>query len=1149
VKQSLLVVAALAAALAGVPCLAKEPVKLVSNPSLSPDGSTLLFSWNGDIWAVASSGGTAQPLTNNEGEDAEPKFSPDGTRIAFISDRGAGRQAFVISSEGGPPEQATWHTAGYNLMGWFPDGNSLLVTGQRDHFWSDAERFFRVPVGTRAAEALLFDDYGSDGSLSADGKRLLYVREGPAWWRKGYRGAQAAQVWMYDLDARSHTKLLDPDMGATWPMWKPDGKGFYYVGGQGGAFNLYEYELESKTSKQLTTYTDDGVVFPCISRDGSTLAFRQLFDVYRFRPGTGEAPVKIEITAEGDLLDDPIERRILTTATDAVFSDDGLDIFFVAGGDLWVMDTELKEPRQITDTAEEERDPVLAPSGDELWFVSDKDGQCDVWKASRSNADKYWWQNSTFKLDRLTQDAEVESDLQWSPEGSRVAFVKGLGDLWTMAANGSDAKRLLASWNAPDYDWSPDGKWITYAVDDNDFNRDVWVVPLDGSREPFNVSRHPDNEAGPKWSPDGRLIAFTGRRMETEVDLYFVWLREEDDQKDSRERTLEKALDKVNKARKKNGPPAAPGAAGAASKPGAEPPMPADPGAPSPPAAPAPPNAGQPPAGQPASGTSSTPEAAAPSTDSKNGAKSKVPEVQIDFDRLHDRIRRVSIPDSMESNLIWSHDSKKLAFSATVNGTRGTYSIEFPDQLTPKLLASQTGTGGKWIAAGDQIVWVAGGAPATLTGAGRATEYRVRVRQASDRSARFAAVFDQCWRTMRDNYYDERLGNRNWDAIRRKYVEMAAAARDMDTVVTVVQMMLGELNGSHLGFIAMRGGLGPGGPPPIPGAPAAPADPQNRSWTVETPHLGLRFVLDYKGPGLKVRDVLPEGPADEKSSRILPGEIVTAIDGTTVDPEMDLTTVLNGVLDRDIVLSVRSEMGQDRQVVIRPISYRQVRDRLYEKWIDDNQKAVSQASEGRLGYLHIRQMDTGSFLRFEEELYSVGAGKDGLVIDVRENGGGSTADHLLTALTQPVHAITVPRGGGSGYPQDRKVYATWNKPIVVLCNQNSYSNAEIFSHAVRTLNRGQVVGVPTAGAVISTGGTAIMGEGFLRLPFRGWYVLASGEDMELNGAVPHHVLWPEPGQMTSGKDVQLEKAVEVLLADVKAWQSRPQPALRKATER
>jgi tricorn protease len=226
-----------------------------------------------------------------------------------------------------------------------------------------------------------------------------------------------------------------------------------------------------------------------------------------------------------------------------------------------------------------------------------------------------------------------------------------------------------------------------------------------------------------------------------------------------------------------------------------------------------------------------------------------------------------------------------------------------------------------------------------------------------------------------------------------------------------------------------------------------------------------------------------------------------------------------------------------------------VRPLLYEKWVRDNRAMVEKLSDGKLGYLHVRAMDNSSFQRFEEELYSAGSGKSGLLIDVRNNGGGSTTDHLLTALTQPVHAITVPRGGGPGYPQDRKVYATWNKPIVVLCNQNSFSNAEIFSHAIKTLGRGQLVGVPTAGGVISTGATGIMDVGMMRLPTRGWFLPGTGEDMELNGAVPHHILWPAPGELPAGKDVQIEKGVEVLLADVREWSQRPHPKLRKASER
>ncbi len=177
-------------------------------------------------------------------------------------------------------------------------------------------------------------------------------------------------------------------------------------------------------------------------------------------------------------------------------------------------------------------------------------------------------------------------------------------------------------------------------------------------------------------------------------------------------------------------------------------------------------------------------------------------------------------------------------------------------------------------------------------------------------------------------------------------------------------------------------------------------------------------------------------------------------------------------------------------------------------------------------------MNWSSFERFEREIYEVGFSKDALVIDVRDNGGGFTTDHLLTMLTQPIHAITSPRGGGRGYPEGRYIYATWRKPIVALCNQGSFSNAEIFCHAVKTLGLGQVVGMPTAGGVISTGRKQIMDVGSLRLPFRGWFLATTGQDMELNGAIPDYIVELLPGKQVQGQDAQLDKAIQVLLEKI-----------------
>ncbi|MCE9532410.1 MAG: hypothetical protein K8T89_15015 [Planctomycetes bacterium] len=1125
---------------------AREPIRLANNPALSPDGKTLAFDYLGDIWTVPTTGGVARPLTKNPSSDSAPKFSPNGKEIAFISDRDGSAQVYVMPATGGTPKQVTFHTAGFTLHEWTPDGDNVVVSAMRDHGWSrrQPERFYLINVRDRKGEQLLFDDYGTSGSISPDGTKMLFTREGPEWWRKGYTGSMAAQVWMYDFAAKQFIPLLVEEHDHRWPLWKADGKAIYFCSNMKNGFILQEMNIEPRpvtsrierkpvNPKTVAMFPDDSIVFPAISRDGSTIVFRHLFDFYRVEPGKSE-PIKIEILSDDDRIPERIERRTLDRASAVAFTGDGLEVAFIAGGDLWVMDTELKEPKRVTKSAEEERTPVFAPDGNSILFISDVNGTTDIWRATRANAKKAWWLNTQFKLERVTTDGEIKSGLSFSPDGSKVAYVRGRGDLWVANADFSNPVRVIESWNAPDYDWSPDAKWLVYALYDNDFNRDIWIKPIDGSRPPFNLSRHPYNESDPVWSPDGKVIAFVGAREEKgNFDVHFVYLREEDDQKSSRERSIEKAIEKFQKGSttpmvKKDTP-----SKEEAPEQGPEPKVKDE-------------------------------KKVAPVT-----PKKAPPEVVIDFKGIHDRIRRVTIPNSTESNLLWSPDSKKLAFSASVDGSTGTYTIELPDNLKPTLLNSATGSQARWLKNG-QIVWLSGGIPGSISGSatgGTATPapaltrlplvgprpatpaaatggYRFTAYQDFDPARKHQAAFEICWRTMRDNWYDEKLGNRDWNAVRAKYLPVAETT-EQATLQTIVSLMLGELNGSHLGFFAGTTSL----PLRRPGFPGDDPSGSGSKWSVVTANLGIHFDDSFRGPGLKIREVLPEGPADQKRSLLRPGEIIVSIDDVPVDLSMDLTKILNGLSARDILLRVKNAEGTEREVTIRPISFTIARQLVYKKWLRDNQAKVEKMSNGTLGYLHIRAMDLASFHEFEEELYNAGAGKQGLVIDVRENGGGFTADHLLTALTQPRHAIAVPRNGGQGYPQDRTVYATWNKPIVVLCNQNSFSNAEIFSHAIKTLKRGHLVGVPTAGGVISTGGVPVMDVGFLRLPFRGWYVAETGEDMELGGAVPHHIVWPWPGDAAQGKDPQISKAVEVLLQDVKEWSNRPQPKLRKATDR
>ena len=1093
---------------------AQEPIaiRMASDFAVSPDGETLVFRWANELWSTSTAQGSAvKRLTNHPAVDSEPRFSPDGKRIAFVSNRSGSNQIYVMPAEGGIPEQKTYHSEGYSLADWFPDGNSVLAVANRDHFWRGSSRMIQIDITKRAADKVLLDDAASNPTLSNDGKKILFVREGERWWRKGYRGERASQIWMLDLATGATSELLHEKVECLWPLWIPGGKAFYFAKGTEHGLDLWRYRFatddQPARQKKVWGFQDDSIAKPAISRNGSTIVFRHLFDTYVLRPGKDQQPTKLDlkVAADTDLPDD-LQRATVNRADQVAFTDDGLEIAFTLNGDLWVMDTELKEPVQATRSDGYEESPIFSSDGKSLWFTRRENGQVDLWKLEPKDPTRYWWQQKEFVETRMSESTGSKSNLRFTPNGKRLLFQQGRGNLVAMNLETKEISTLVDSFSEVGYSISPDSRWVAYAAQDDDFNSEIWIMPLDKHTGPVNVSRHPDNDQSPIFSPDGRILAFTGRRSKDESDIYYVYLQEEFDDESSRDRTIEKAIETMKKKRPKQAATEPKLDAGASENKEKAPDNKAAENKPA----------------------EAKPAEDKPKTEKASDTEPKL--VRIDFDKIHQRLRRINLQDTRETNLIFSPDGKKLAFSATVDGKAGWYSVEFPDKLTAKLMSSTVLGDARWTKSSGSILGLSKGVPTKLENGEKETGFSFSVLHDRSRSGRFREGFNAAWLAMNEIWYDPAMGNKNWEDVRRKYVDAASKSFDERGLSEIIELMLGELNGSHLGFT-----------PSISDSPE-PETPRKREHP--TAHLGARFDPSYLGPGLKVRDVLPESPSDKAKSRLKAGDIILSIDGHRVDPSMDLTQVLNGPLDRDIQLVVqraKEDATEEVPISVRPISYGRLRPLLYEQWLEHNRQMVEKLSDGKLGYLHIQAMDESSFLEFEQQLYNVGYGKEGLVIDVRDNGGGSTTDHLLTSLTQPKHAITVPRGGSTGYPHDRMIYATWSKPIVVLCNQNSYSNAEIFSHAIKAVGRGKLVGVQTAGGVVSTGVARVNDIGVLRAPFRGWFSIRDGKDMELNGAEPDFIVWPVPGEMPAGIDKQLEKGVEVLLDEVKKVPALPKP--------
>ncbi|MDF1547643.1 MAG: S41 family peptidase, partial [Bacteroidales bacterium] len=376
-------------------------------------------------------------------------------------------------------------------------------------------------------------------------------------------------------------------------------------------------------------------------------------------------------------------------------------------------------------------------------------------------------------------------------------------------------------------------------------------------------------------------------------------------------------------------------------------------------------------------------------------------------------------------------------------------------------------------------------------------------------------VFEEAWRALRDGFYDPEYHGQNWEGLKVKYKPWCLAASTKTDFIYMYNNMLGQLNASHMGLYGRD---------------------REKTQSEKTGFPGVE--IKPLPVGVEIFRVIPNSPADKGFSKLNVGDVILAIDGEKIDNKMNFWSLLTNKADTKTLLLVKNVQGVQREVAIRPTDG--LRDELYDEWVKDRRALTEKYSGGRLGYLHIRGMDMPGFERFERELTAAGDGKEAIVIDVRYNGGGWTTDYLMAILNVKQHAYTIPRGATTTlkdhlkyrnyYPfAERLPYFAWNKPSIALCNSASYSNAEIFSHAYKTLGIGTLVGEPTFGAVISTSGVGLVDGSFVRMPFRAWFVKATDENMELGPAVPNIIIENSPDCKANGVDEQLKKACEELI--------------------
>ncbi|MCG1035836.1 S41 family peptidase [Polaribacter sargassicola] len=500
--------------------------------------------------------------------------------------------------------------------------------------------------------------------------------------------------------------------------------------------------------------------------------------------------------------------------------------------------------------------------------------------------------------------------------------------------------------------------------------------------------------------------------------------------------------------------------------------------------------------------------------DSKEG---KV-KVIIDEDHIYDRLVQLTNWAGNERNGVFSADSKSIYITAInpITGQNGYFKVPVSKGKTKEIK-------------GVSSVGSYNLHKETLYYSSRGKLYSLNLK--SDKVASFShsvtyttnikkfneQVFEEGVRAITAGFYDPNFHGYNWANIVKRYRPWVLEATTKQDYTFMYNNMLGQLNASHMGY---RG-----------------TNPEK----VSRDNIGLLgLAVSNTKKGLQIDYVLPNSVADKTNVSLKKGDIIVAVNGQKIAKNTNFYSLLKNTSENEILLTLLDK----KEVVVRTSSTRTISNLKYEEWVNSRKKLIDEYSNGQLGYIHIQGMNLPSFERFERELKASGYGKKGIVIDVRNNGGGWTTDRLLAVLTYQQHAYTIPRDATNNLKKDNKKYknnypfneravlSVNTKPLVTLTNESSYSNAEIFAHAFKSLKLGKLVGQPTFGAVISTGSHRLE-DGSIRMPYRAWYVKESGMNMENGPAVPDYLVQNKPGWKERGEDDQLKKAVEVLLKDIK----------------
>ena len=1068
-------------------------------PAISPDGSTIVFTHGGDLYTVPVDGGRAIPLTLDPADETRPVWSRDGSHIAFASDRFGNYDVFVMPAEGGDAIRLTFHSANDFPSDFTPDGGAVLFESSRIDDVSSAlfpsgvlAELYQIPVAG-GTPTMVLTTPALNARFDDSGDRLVYEdRKGyEDELRKHHTSSIARDIWMVDLQTNDHTQLTEHAAEDREPNWINNDRAVYFLSERNGDFNLFRMAIGRNGeagAEQLTFFEHHPVRHLSVADNGRAV-FSWHGDLYSYSPNGGAVRIPIDISIDQRRTTAMETKR--SGATEFSVSPNGKEVAFVVRGEVFVTSTEFNTTRRITNTPEQERSVDFAPDGRSIVYAGERDGSWNIYQASIADDDELYF----FSATKIEEEALVSTDAEefqpaYSPDGDKIAYLHNRSTLNVLTLESGDIVTALPgtayySYSDGDYpfSWSPDSEWLAMHFYNRSraFVPQVGIVKADGSQDwPIDISNSGYDDNSPVWAMDGGALAWASDRYGmrshgswgSQYDVVAAFLNQDayDRFKLSKEEyELKKEADEKKKEDEDNDED---------------------------------------------TDDDDANEEGDDGDDAEESDEDDVDPIKLELDGLDSRTDRLTIHASDLGGFALSPDGDKLFYLARFEKGFDLWVHDFRKESTSVLAKLGANSASMELSDdGKSIFMLAGGSLSKIDAeSGDKKSIGFEATLDIDGDAEREHLLEHVWRQAKQKFYRQDLHGVDWSFYREQYEPKLEGVTTNRAFAEILSELLGELNASHTG-----GRYFPG----------------SESGDAQTASLGVIYDNDYRGDGVRIASVLEGGPLEKAELNISAGNVITHIDGQPVGAASNLYKPLNHKAGDRVRLTIRSADGATRDVVVRPVSLGAENELLYQRWVRTRREIVENASDGRIGYMHVRGMNDPSFRRFYAEALGRHFDKEALIVDTRFNGGGWLHDDLVTFLTGTKYVDMHPRDDESpnvSYVGDSAW--RWTKPSAVVMSESNYSDAHFFPWAYAELEIGPTIGMPVPGTA-----TAVWWErlhtgdlvfGIPQVGMKG----ADGEFLENKELEPDYRVPLDPESAAGGTDTQLLAAVQVLLAEL-----------------